>query len=56
MVDRTGPELEGYILLSHRKAARLRAWDNLEQAYREGLLVSGRVPGASKAGLPSMWV
>lgn len=51
MFDRTGPEPEGYILLSHSKAARLRAWDNLEQAYREGLMVSGRVTGRIKGGL-----
>lgn len=51
MVDRRGPEPEGYILLSHEKAARLRAWHNLEKAYREQLLVSGRVVGRVKGGL-----
>ncbi len=51
MIDRHGPEVEGYILLSHDKASRLRAWDNLEKAYREGLLVSGRVLGRVKGGL-----
>ncbi|MBM3746202.1 MAG: 30S ribosomal protein S1 [Acidobacteria bacterium] len=51
MVDRRGPEPEGYILLSHEKAARLRAWNNLEKAYREQLLVSGRVLGRIKGGL-----
>jgi small subunit ribosomal protein S1 len=51
MVDRRGPEPEGYILLSHEKAARLRAWNNLEEAYRAQLLVSGRVLGRIKGGL-----
>ena len=52
MFDRSGgPETEGYILLSHLKAARLRAWDNLEKAFREGLMVSGRVLGRIKGGL-----
>ncbi len=51
MVDRHGPEVEGYILLSHEKAVRLRAWENLEKAYHEGLLVSGRVIGRIKGGL-----
>ncbi len=51
MVDRQGAEIEGYILLSHEKAARMRAWENLEKAGREGLLVSGRVLGRIKGGL-----
>ena len=51
MIDRHGPEVEGYILLSHEKASRLRAWDNIEQAYRQGLMVSGRVLGRVKGGL-----
>lgn len=51
MIDRGGPEPEGYVLLSHEKASRIRAWHNLEKAYREGLLVSGRVLGRVKGGL-----
>ncbi len=51
MIDRHGPEVEGYVLLSHEKANRLRAWDTLERAYRENLLVSGRVLGRVKGGL-----
>ena len=51
MVDRHGPEPEGYILLSHDKASRLRAWENLEKAHREQLLVSGRILGRIKGGL-----
>ena len=33
MIDHGG-QPEGYVLLSHTKAARLRIWDNLEKAYR----------------------
>ncbi|MCL6506008.1 MAG: 30S ribosomal protein S1 [Bryobacteraceae bacterium] len=51
VVDRHGAEVEGYILLSHEKARRIRAWQNLETAHREGLLVSGRVLGRTKGGL-----
>jgi small subunit ribosomal protein S1 len=51
MVDRGGVELDGYILLSHEKAVRVRAWDNLEKAYREQLLVSALVLGRIKGGL-----
>ena len=51
MVDRSGPEIEGYILLSHEKASRIRVWDTLEKAHREALMVLGRVTGRIKGGL-----
>ncbi len=51
MVDRQGVQPEGYILLSHQKASRLRSWENLEKAHRDGLVVSGRVTGRIKGGL-----
>lgn len=51
MVDRQGVQPEGYTLLSHVKASRLRAWDTLEQAYRDGLMVLGRVLERTKGGL-----
>lgn len=51
MIDRQGIQPEGYILLSHEKASKLRSWDNLEKAHREGLVVSGRVIGRIKGGL-----
>ncbi len=51
MVDRGGPQPEGYILLSHEKAVRLRAWDNLERAQRDSLVLSGRVLERTKGGL-----
>ncbi len=51
VIDRQGGEAEGYIFLSHEKACRLRAWDNLEKAHRENLMISGRVLGRIKGGL-----
>lgn len=51
MVDRSGVQPEGYTLLSHEKASKLRSWDNLEKAHRENLIVSGRVIGRIKGGL-----
>src|SRR5689334_18503706 len=36
MVDH-GERPEGYVLLSHVKAARLRVWDNLEAAFNDQL-------------------
>ena len=39
------------MLLSHVKAARLRMWDNLEKAYHDQLIISGRVLGRVKGGL-----
>jgi small subunit ribosomal protein S1 len=46
-----GERPEGYVLLSHRRAARLRIWDNLEKAYQEGLTILGRASGRVKGGL-----
>ena len=50
MIDH-GEQPEGYVLLSHTRAARLRIWDNLDKAYQEQLVVSGRVLGRVKGGL-----
>ena len=50
MIDQ-GEQIEGYVLLSHSRAARLRVWDNLEKAYQEQLVISGRVLGRVKGGL-----
>jgi small subunit ribosomal protein S1 len=50
MIDH-GEELEGYVLLSHEKATRLRVWGNLEKAFQEQLIISGRVLGRVKGGL-----
>src|SRR5450756_75726 len=50
MIDR-GEHVEGYVLLSHTKAARLRIWDDLEKASNDQLILSGRVLGRVKGGL-----
>lgn len=51
MVDRHGAQPEGYVLLSHSRASRLRVWDNLEQAMRDQLLINGHVMERTKGGL-----
>ena len=51
MVDHSGPQPEGYVLLSHTRASRLRIWDQLERAHNEQLVISGHVLGRVKGGL-----
>jgi len=51
MIDRHGPQQEGYVLLSYSRAAQLRIWDTLERAMREQLLISGHVTERTKGGL-----
>jgi small subunit ribosomal protein S1 len=51
MIDHGGEQPEGYVLLSHTRASRLRIWDNLDKAYQEQLVISGRVLGRVKGGL-----
>jgi small subunit ribosomal protein S1 len=46
-----GEQPEGYVLLSHQRAARIRIWDNLEKAFQEQLIISGHVLGRVKGGL-----
>ncbi len=50
MLDRRH-HYEGYISLSHEHASNVRAWETLEKAYREGLMISGRVTEKVKGGL-----
>ena len=50
MIEQGEPP-EGYVLLSHTRASRLRIWDNLEKAYEEQLPISGHVLGRVKGGL-----
>ena len=50
MIDHS-EQLEGYVLLSHTRAARLRIWDNLDKAYENQLVLSGHVLGRVKGGL-----
>ena len=47
----SGHTSEGYVLLSHEKAARLKVWDNLENALQQQLTISGLVVGRVKGGL-----
>src|ERR1019366_9072512 len=51
MIDHGGDQHEGYVLLSHTRAARLHIWKNLEQVYQELLVVAGRMMGRVKGGL-----
>jgi len=51
MVDHQAERVEGYVTLSHRKAARLRIWTDLEKAHEQQLTISGRVIGRVKGGL-----
>ena len=50
MVDH-GEHVEGYVLLSHEKAVRLRVWEDLEKAFANQLVILGRVIGRVKGGL-----
>jgi small subunit ribosomal protein S1 len=47
----SGQTSEGYVLLSHEKAARLKIWDHLEKAMEEQLTISGLVVARVKGGL-----
>ena len=51
MIDHGGESSEGYIPLSHDKAARLAVWENLEKAFQEQLTILGRVISRVKGGL-----
>ncbi len=42
---------EGYINLSHEKAQRLRAWDEIEKAYNDKASVKARIIDRIKGGL-----
>jgi len=42
---------EGYVNLSHQKAQRLRAWDEIEKAYNDKLPIKARVIDRIKGGL-----
>jgi small subunit ribosomal protein S1 len=44
-------EVEGTFTVSHQKAARWRAWDNLDQAFQGNSNVWGRVLERTKGGL-----
>ncbi len=42
---------EGYVMLSHERAARLKIWDELEEAMAKQLTLSGRVVARVKGGM-----
>ena len=46
-----GPTEEGYINLSHQKAQRLRAWDEIEKAYNEKTSIKAVVIERTKGGV-----
>jgi len=50
MVER-GETEEGYTKLSYERAARLRAWDEIEKAHNEKRSIKGRVIDRVKGGL-----
>ena len=41
----------GHVVLSREKAERMKVWDEIERAYREGSIVKGRVIERIKGGL-----
>jgi len=51
VIDRSGPQQEGYILLSYERAHRKHAWEILEKTANEGSIVTGRVVNKVKGGL-----
>ncbi len=42
---------EGHVLLSKQKAERLRIWQDIEEAYKESRIITGRVIDRIKGGL-----
>ncbi|NJL28636.1 MAG: 30S ribosomal protein S1 [Thermoanaerobaculia bacterium] len=44
-------DLEGHVLLSKSKAERMRVWTQIEKAYRDGDVITGRVIDRIKGGL-----
>jgi len=50
VIDR-GETEEGYTLLSHEKAARVRVWDDIEKAYNDKSTIKGFVVDRVKGGL-----
>ena len=44
-------DASGYVVLSREKAERMKIWDEIERAYRDGSVVKGRVIERIKGGL-----
>lgn len=43
-------DAEGIVALSKERATRIKAWDFLEKAYKEGKTVEGKITGKTKGG------
>jgi small subunit ribosomal protein S1 len=50
-VQPTGEEKDGYLLLSHQRARRRRAWENIEKSYRQKIALTGSGVDRIKGGL-----
>ncbi|KAB2964058.1 MAG: 30S ribosomal protein S1 [Thermoanaerobaculia bacterium] len=50
LLERT-EDVEGHVLLSYTKAAKMRVWTDVEQSFREGRVIKGRVIDRIKGGL-----
>ncbi|MEM7480281.1 MAG: 30S ribosomal protein S1 [Acidobacteriota bacterium] len=44
-------DVEGHILLSRQKAERMMRWNEIENAYKNGLIINGRIIDRIKGGL-----
>jgi len=44
-------DAEGHVLLSKQKAERMRVWTDIENSYKEGKIIKGRVLDRIKGGL-----
>ncbi len=50
LLERT-EDAEGHVLLSYSKAAKMRIWTEVEQSFRDGRIIRGRVIDRIKGGL-----
>jgi len=50
LLERT-EDVEGHVLLSYTKAAKMRVWADVEKSFREGRIINGRVIDRIKGGL-----
>jgi small subunit ribosomal protein S1 len=50
LLERT-EDVEGHVLLSYSKAERMRVWADVEQSFKEGRVIKGRVIDRIKGGL-----
>lgn len=44
-------EYKGQLILSHRKAKTLRAWERAKEAYKNGEIITGKITGRTKGGM-----